>query len=320
LQRFILGNLFLVLTLICTVDGQVTSPSATKALELSASTQDDKGAVDVDGTLLLPRTKEPIRAVIVVLGWGVGSGVYKDPAWRHLAEELRCGFLRLVINNHGGPEDPLDLPVAQQAVRNASLGGAQALLKLFSEFSRLAGRPELASAKVVFWGHSAAGSFGTTFAALHPTQTIAFIRYHSHSRGLPVDLATVSRIPALIFAGEKDTTAGVEDSEMLWRSGRSVDAPWTFALEPGANHASADALKTANELAIPWLRAVMAQRLPSKSGELRVVSGNTGWLASNRNDEVSPARSFRHEKDSASWLPDQDSAKGWRIVTGGVGR
>ena len=316
MRRFISLGLLAFLAVAHVVEGQVLRSDAATDQEFSASAQDARRSVNVEGTLLLPPTANPVRGVIVVLGWGVGTWVYNDPAWRQLADELHYGLLRLMVSNNGGPADPLSLPVADQAVRNASLGGAEGLLKILNEFARQSGRPELQDAKLLLWGHSAAGSFGTTFAALHPSRTIAFVRYHSHSRGLPVDLTATVRVPALIFAGEKDTTAGIEDSEALWRSGRALQAPWTFALEPGATHGSSEALKKANELTIPWIRAVIQQRFANNGVGLRPVDETSGWRASSMAKTVVPAGSFQGNKAEASWLPDEASARGWRLVTG----
>jgi hypothetical protein len=101
----------------------------------------------------------------------------------------------------------------------------------------------------------------------------------------------------LIFAGDKDTTAGVEDSDTFWKAGRSLDAPWTFALEPDAEHNDIQAVKKANELAIPWVRAVIEQRLGDSGKDLRTLTA-----ASDR------SRSFANLK--AGWLPDEASLKG----------
>jgi hypothetical protein len=289
-------------TLTFVIQGQALQRNEV-GLELTLARQGGRGAVDVEGTLLLTRGGATVRAIIAVPQWGLGTAVYKDPAWRQLANDLHVGILRLAIRNHAGPEDPLTLPTAEQAVRNASIGGAEAVLTLLNDFARETGRSELREARLLFWGHSAAGSFGTTFAAMHPTRTIAFVRYHSHSRGLPVDMSTIARIPALIFAGGKDTTAGVEDSETLWKAGRGLDAPWTFALEPDATHGSAEALRKANDLAIPWVRAVIDQRVSVDGKDLRTPVGTLGFGQSVANVK-------------AGWLPDEASARGWRVVTG----
>lgn len=309
MRRFVL---LVLCALAWAVEGQTVQPNPVKSRQLSASAQG--GAVDAEATLLLPDTAAPVRGVIAVLRWGAGTWVYDDPAWRQLANELQCGLLQLVLSNRGGPPEPLELPVAEQANRNAPFGGAEALLKMLDEFARQSGRSELRHAKLLLWGHSAAGSFGPTFAAMHPERTIGFVRYHSHSRGLPLDLKTIARIPGLIFAGEKDTTAGVEDSEHLWKSGRALQAPWTFAVAPGAPHGSPEAVKKANDLAIPWIRSVITQRLPYDTAVLRSVDDASAWLASSTS--VAPAGSFHGPKAESSWLPDEASARGWRVVTG----
>lgn len=313
MSGYVVGGL---LALVIALNGQVVQPGGTTSQEISATAQGGAGAVDVQGTLLLPHPAGRVRAIIVVLRWGLGTWVYEDPSWRQLADKLHCGFLRLDVSNHGGPEDPLELPVAQQAVRNASLGGAEGVLTILNELARDTGHAELRDAKLLFWGHSAAASFGTTFAAMHPTRTVAFVRYHSHLRGLPVDLATIARIPALIMAGERDTAAGIEDSETLWKSGRILAAPWTFAIEPGATHGSSEELKKANELAIPWVGAVIEQRLSNDGTDLRPVDETAGWLASTTSGETAPAESFKGPKKEASWLPNEASLRGWRVVTG----
>ena len=320
MRRFFVGSLLALVIGTSAIDGRVPQPNEPTGQEFSAAAQGGGGAVDVEGTLLIPRRAGQMRAIITVLRWGVGMWVYDDPSWRQLADDLHCGVLRLVVNNHNGPDNPLELPVGQQAVRNAALGGAEGVLNVLGELARRSGRREIADAKLLFWGHSAAGSFGTTFAELYPTRTIAFVRYHSHSRGLPVDLAKVGRTPALIVAGEKDTTAGVEDSETLWRSGRLLEAPWTYAVEPAATHGSPEALKKANELAIPWVRAVIEQRLSKGGGELLPVAPRSGWLTSISGGESAPLESFRGPKEDAAWLPDAASLQGWRVVTGASGQ
>ena len=293
--------------------GEVVQVPAATGQEFSASANDPTGAVEVQATLLLPPTARPARGAIAVVRWGIGPLVYEDPAWRQLAQDLRCGLLHVAVINSG---TAAERPIAEQAVRNASIGGAEALGAVLRELARQSGRPELQEAKLLLWGHSAAGSFVTTFAALQPTRTIGVVRYHSHSRGLPLDLKTISRIPALIFAGEKDTTAGVEDSEALWRSGRALQAPWTLAIEPGVPHGSPEALKKANDLALPWVRAVFLQRVIENGRNLRDVDTTSGWRSSNSARQIAPAAAFQGAQAEASWLPDEASANGWLLVSG----
>jgi hypothetical protein len=173
----------------------------------------------------------------------------------------------------------------------------------------------MAEAPILFWGWSAAASFGTTFAAQYPERTIGFVRYHTNRRGLPLDMGRVRDIPALLIAGAKDETAGVEDTEQLWRLGRTSGAPWTFAIEPEATHSAPEIHEsTLRELTIPWMAAVLDQRLRAPAG-LAGDSGNRGWWGDLNTFDISP--SIAGQAVDKSWLPDERSALGWRLTVSG---
>ncbi len=311
-KQIVLDAAIAFLVLVHPAGGQPRDVNDAPAQEFSAWATG--GPVELRGALLLPRTANPARGVIVVAGVDpgmLGQSVYEDPPWRRLAAELRCALLGV-----GGRDTQTGArPAAEQGFRNAAVGGGDAVLRILSEIARQSGHPELNDAKLVLWGGSAGGSFVATLAAMQPERTIAFIRYHSHARGLLVDVKTLAQIPALIFAGRKDERAGVEDSEAFLRSGRTLHAPWTLAIDPDATHMSRDAIKKANELAIPWVRAVFAARVAENGAPLRRVDETSGWFASSRDGEVAPAASFRGPKEEASWLPDEASVEGWRAVS-----
>jgi hypothetical protein len=113
------------------------------------------------------------------------------------------------------------------------------------------------------------------FAGLHPERTLAFVRYNAGSLAvLGGQLEVVSKIPALFL----DAASAVGDREAaqvareLWRSGRAVGAPWTYSVDPGADHGSGEYLKKANGLVIPWITAVLRQRLSPDGAALRAVT------------------------------------------------
>jgi predicted esterase len=278
----------------------------------TASATNPRGTVKVTGTLLPPRSAAPLRGAIVVLRWALGTSVFNDPEWRQLANELNCGFVGVLVGNTDEKENR---PIAEQAIRNAAIGGAEALQAVLAELGKKSGHPELERAKLILWGHSAAGSFVATFGALQPNRTVGFIRYHSNSRGLPLDMNAIARQPALLFAGEKDDVAGVEDTEQLWRSGRALGAPWAFVVEPGTPHGSPELLKNANQLAIPWVRAIFARRVPENS-RLLAIKESRGWYGLAKSREIEAANAFHGAPHDASWFPDEITAKRWRELTG----
>jgi hypothetical protein len=279
-------------------------------LEFSAAVNLVEKNVKVDGSIVLPRKDLKVRAVIVAINWGLGPEIYEDPQWLGLSDKLESGLLLARITNIGRP----DSAISQEVVRDAAVGGADGLIMLLQRLAVESRHQELERAPILLWGHSAAGSFAASFAILQPQRTIGFVRYHSHRRGLPLDMKVLRGVPALILAGGKDDIAGVEDSEDLWKQGRSLGAPWTFAVEPDAPHGSEQSLKKANDLVIPWITAVFGQRLSPSGAVLRRVDDSSGWMGDNRTGDAAPNATFPSSKLEASWLPDEPSSRGWRTV------
>jgi pimeloyl-ACP methyl ester carboxylesterase len=176
----------------------------------------------------------------------------------------------------------------------------------------------LRNAPVVVWGHSRSSNFAATFAAMHPDRTIAFVRYHAGDVPLAANLPILSRVPALLLQAGKDAQGTPEAAETAWKSARALGAPWTFAVEPDATHQNPADLKTANALLVPWLRAVIDQRVPRRGGALQpiTVTGPTVWMGSHLTGEIAASGTFVGQKAEASWLPDAASAQGWQIVLG----
>lgn len=215
-------------------------------------------------------------------------GRFRDEAWRRLAKARECALLHLRLGTIR-PEAAAGVArngfvirngISTRVIRNAAEGGGDALLRILQRLGEDSGHEELKNAPLVLWGWSAPASFGTTFAELYPGRTVAFIRYHTHRRGMPMNMKVLRFVPALLIAGSKDEQAGTADAEELWKSGRSVGAPWTFAVEPRAIHASEE----------------------------------SGWLGNNHSTEIAPHATFRGEKESASWLSDEVTAHGWQMV------
>jgi len=306
--------------------GSQAETNPARGRELAAAVNLHRRDMKAEGTLFVPHEVRQFRAVIVVINWGISRDLYEDPQWRKLSETLTCGLLHIRISNIDSsmrtrmtPSGRIvpDVPPVAQPERNAAIAGAaDAFLTLLDRLAEESGHQELKSAPMLFWGHSAAGSFGPTFAALHPARTIAFVRYHSHQRGLPLDMKVVTQIPALLFAGRNDETAGMEDTQELWKSGRSMGAPWTFVLRSDAPHFSVEALKKANDMAIPWITAVFRQRIAPSSAGLRPVSDSSAWIGDQQTLEIALHGSFSGSKTDASWLPDETSARAWRVVSG----
>jgi hypothetical protein len=79
-----------------------------------------------------------------------------------------------------------------------------------------------------------------------------------------------------------------------------------------------ESLKKANDLFLPWITAVLAQRVSASDPTLRVVTDRAAWMGSNRTGQVTSYDVFPQSKLEASWLPDEPSSRGWRAVIGAV--
>jgi hypothetical protein len=103
----------------------------------------------------------------------------------------------------------------------------------------------------------------------------------------------------------------------LWKSARSAGAPWTFAIEPAAAHASEDSFVSSQVLMLPWIAAVIRQRLSPGTTRLRLVANDNDWLGQNDTGEIAPYATFAAPREQASWLPDEIAARGWQAVIRG---
>lgn len=280
--------------------------------EFSAAANLTEKNIKAEGTIFIPHKVPRVRAVIVTVGRAPLLDRAAEPfySWRALSEASGSALLYLRL----GTIRP-DPAGADVFIRDAAAGGADALTAVLERLGERAGHAELNDVPLLHWGGSAGAGFGTTFAELHPERTVAFVRYHAHLRGWSPNVEVLKAIPALLIAGGKDETAGTEDTERFWRNGRSVGAPWTFAVEPGATHRDDQTLISSQRLIMPWIAAILRQRLGPSGTRLRPVTEDSGWLGNNTNTEaVAPYASFPGAKPEASWLPDAATARGWRAV------
>lgn len=289
------------------------SPSPAHAREFTAAEPLGGRGDTATAELFLPRGTDSIHGVLIFINRGLDEYAYDNREWRAMCARASCALLRLTLPRQDGPP-------ASQLVRDARLGGGEALLALLRRLAQESGRTELAEAGLILWGFSAAGNFGPTFAQWQPSRTIGFVRYHSNMRGIATDLPSMANTPALIVAGERDDVAGVEDSERFWTAGREHGAPWAFVVHPGQPHWSVDGLLEASPLMRSWIEGLFLQhaRTSSSGAEIthRPYSEEMGWVGNHATGELIPAHEFRGERRGTSWLPDERSALAWHALRG----
>lgn len=261
------------------------------------------------GTLFIPDRVNRIRYVLVVIDYGHGEDVFYMDAWRRLARDTGAALFSFGYTNiaRGAGVSAKDA-----AVRTTTLNS------LLQSLARDSGHQELVDSPLLFWGYSIAAANAATFANQFPDRTLAFIRYHAGPDGvIPNEGDAELRVPALLISGAKEEGVNnVPFSEARLKRGRSLRAPWTFAVEPDVAHFDVVALERANALMVPWVTAVVNQRLPVNGSSLRSVTDNSAWLGNNSTGDVAIFATFAGEKADASWLPDETRARAWQKILG----
>lgn len=270
--------------------------------------------VKATGTLFIASSVRRVRAVIVLTERGprtpmAAQGRFGDAGWRRASERCGCGLLLFRLDTiRPVPE----LTLQYNVLRNAALGGGDALLGIMERLAAETAHPEVRSAPFVFWGWSAAGTFGPSFAQRHQDRTLAFIAYHAALSDVSDYLDALTHIPGLLITGGKDTSTA--NAERLWTAARAGDAPWALAVEPDAPHSDEDTLTASNSLMLPWIAAIVDTRADDGNGKLRPVDLSTGWRI---DQETGQMRRYGSQTPltPSSWLPDEASARGWQRVS-----
>jgi len=291
--------------------------------EIAAAVNVPADDLKLEGALFIPdrAAGKKLRAVLVVIDWGYVAellgGYNPYSAMHHLARDLDCGLLRVRISRiHPRPPGPV--APNEQPQRYAATGSGDGLLRLLEKLAVETKRQELESAPLLFWGWSAAGGFGPSFARLQPTRTLGLIQYQSHRRGIVPDWSVLPNIPMLIVIGGEQQKEQNDDSIVFWNEGRSRGAPWALVQQRGIDHElKSDHLGALDPFLVPWVEGVIQGRLGgSTGGRLSVMPLESGWVGVHAAGAVLPASSFTGPQEGTSWFPSERAARAWLAVIG----
>ena len=162
-------------------------------------------------------------------------------------------------------------------------------------------------------------------SCLHPERVVAiWLRSGSATSRTNFPQLVISnsvyQIPIMGNAGIKEKGRGAYDGTLTkFHAYRAKGAPIGFAPDPRTGHECGDS----RYLAIPYLDACMALRLPDKNSNdqtLKPINMDEAWFGSLNDSTAVPAKEFKGNSADAVWLPNEKVARYWEeyIKTGEV--
>jgi len=289
-----------------------------------ASAEPDALIYPVNYTLWVPPGVTQLRGVIVHQhGCGEGScksgltGAY-DLHWQALARKHACGLL---APSYEQPEK-----ADCQKWCDPRNGSGAAFQRCLADLGAASGHPELARVPWALWGHSGGGHWAGGMVLLHPERVAAaWLR-----SGVPLLAADPKRegikphtlsdaalgVPVMCNPGTKEGVT-VKDgrfaavwpaNEAFFKAVRSRGGLIGVAVDPLTAHECGNQ----RYLAIRWLDACLAQRLPDGDGKpLRPMPKEQAWLADVTGTEAGPAAKRSGDPLEAGWLPNEAAARAW---------
>lgn len=248
-----------------------------------------------------------VRGVIVVLPGrgGDARGAVTQAQWQKLAEEIQFGVMGCQLKN------PADEPYTYQGDPNGAVSDLinKAVTALLAQNGQTLKNPPLC-----LWGHSAGGNVSQCYASRHPERVVGAILVRA--TGGPGSLAPGKEsVPMLVLIGQKDKPDWVAASTEAYTRGNAANAVWTLALHPNEGHG----VGNTEELYLTFLSSVVKLRLPAptpfpsaSSSRPKKLARQQSWLGSTVDYEVAAYSAFKGKKNTATWLPDEATAKAWQ--------
>jgi len=305
-------------------------------LNYPVSTDPEGLQTPVSYLLWIPDSSTQLRGLIVHQhGAGTtasiegSTGAY-DLHWQALAKKWDCA---LWSSSYHVRNEAVDLtPGGSEHWFDPRRGSEKTFLKALDDFAAKSGHAELSKVPWILWGHSGGGIWADVMTNLHPDRVVVvWMRSGSAEmfrarKGFPQPTVPEAafKVPEMGNPGTKET-GPYTGALATFKQYRAKGAPVGFAPDPRTGHECGDS----RYLAIPYLDACMAMRLPDKGSKdqtLKPVEMSKGWLASlveknPQNAAAVPAAEYKGNPNEAVWLPNEAVAKAWveYVKTGAVG-
>lgn len=209
-------------------------------------------------------------------------------------------------------------------------GSAAVFLRGLEDLGAQSGHPELASVPWALWGHSGGGAWTGGMTSLYPERVVALwllsgpftVEPNPDRPGDSPYPLTPALLEVPIMANQ-GTREGITETDGRFASvwPRLKFLVNSLRSRGGLIGHSVDAISEHNcgnqrYLAIPWLDACIAARLPrGGDGSLQPMPTDEAWLAPLLGTQAVPATEFEGDIENSSWLPNQRIAEAWMSYT-----
>jgi hypothetical protein len=166
---------------------------------------------------------------------------------------------------------------------------------------------ELATAPLLFWGHSAGGEYNYEFACWKPERVMAFVVNKGGFYYTALAPEATRQVPGLFLIGENDMESRNDIIKGLFMMNRRVGALWAFGSAPGAQHE----IGTTQRLAGNFFSEVLTLKSSGKwPGQ--------GFIGDFKAKTITPAPAYKGNQFTCSWLATNLFANAWLMFINGI--
>jgi len=198
------------------------------------------------------------RGILVLVPGANGDGraMVMEPVWQDYARRQQLALVGCYFKDH------LHANMNVEEYCRAGAGSGAALLTALQQFADQAQRPEVATAPLLFWGHSAGGQFNYEFACWQPERVLAFVvnkggYYYTH-----LAPAATRQVPGIFFIGANDAEFRVASIRGIFAVNQSAGAGWKLVIEPNTGHEEGES----REQALRFFDGVITARFAQANG------------------------------------------------------
>ena len=249
--------------------------------------------------LWVPENHTDLKAILVLLTNFNGNslGLASSAEWQAYAEEERLAICGVNLKSFAGT----------YFYDDATAGSGQALEDAIKEIATKNGIDEVASLPFLMRGYSGGGVFCYYFSIHNPERSVGFINIRGGS--IYHNPANNNDIPGLMLVGQMEDDERIEILQELVLDKRNQGGPWSFAIEPNADHFYS--LEESDNLAKTFFTALLKKRISDGTNELISIPEDSGWLGNLTRTNIYPYADYPGNKNSAFWLVDEDFANAW---------